>query len=241
MQVPAHEGGEQFTSEEVAGLFDDDKAVQQLIMERLAALQVERKQRREAQERLEDIVDMSAAHRRILGPEGGEVNHSNIEGWFSGLADAAYGTLQNLHKDVQAGRELSEFEQLARDTAVMVYFRHEQVHNTRLEMEDWQLFADLGVTESWLVEQYKAGLRRMYVADDNPKRDENEHLIGAVTTMADVERFVGVDGTFDEVIVWPWLDKLTATLKEQGVELPVLGDDGLYDEERNEQNREWWE
>lgn len=186
----------------------------------LGGIAAEKIQLSETERRQSVIQDMAKAYRRSSGSD------SNIEGWTEDLYEAALEHLYIL-KDIEADRQ-TEIDVAARNAAATMVFIMDSQRGEELKQD---LFSSAGVDMGW----FTGHLRDGFIA--GLKIQEEDILskwLPELDTLEDMARFGNYWGRAWEETVEPLADSLIQQIEASGVELPVLGDDGLYNEEREE-------
>jgi len=159
-----------------------------------------------------------------------ESNDSNIEGWYEQLEYSSLDLLTEL-ADKPQGLFLSEVEEAARDTAALYSLMLGTQARHKLESE---LYRRAGVEELLLQTVKQA------VADPATRATQQSIAsINAYTTADDLKHLnpnrIGVLLAKASVAAG---NRLVTALQQAGTALPVLGADGLYDEEREDEDDE---
>jgi hypothetical protein len=166
----------------------------------------------------ESIAGMAIAYKRTKADNG-----KNIVGWSNALDENALHTLESTKIMIERGEQLSEIDIYARDTAAIIDIIHESERGGEI---DSRLLEATGVNMEWLLDYLKTGLRAVYQKDDYMLE-----RINSLTSITDMEE-VCQSGAEREILANPRLEELTQMLESSGIELPQLGEDGLYDNER---------
>ena len=174
-----------------------------------------------AEQRVENwqqtIVDLSIAYARMHTPES---NDHNIEGWFERLDEDAQTVLSTPPPDGNVYRELH-------DTAVKlaaVTYINGKIESGFQDEIDYDFLRDSQVDADWLFDFFRQYNKRFVNDDPSTAR--------ALTSLEDLNGTLIRHGeTWDNACQLLMIE-LSAELAKQGYQLPVLGEDGLYDEER---------
>lgn len=169
-----------------------------------------------------DVTTLMASYRRISSEDS---NDNNIEGWYEQLDDYSFIVL----KRAAELPEKTDLQQQTIQTAAVLHFYLTAEKRGKIKTE---VLDASGVDGDWLYEYIKNGFIGVY----NPQSSaEVQARIDADSPdLAVLAKYWRYDPRLWLAIVTPIAEKLYNDLKESGLELPELGADGLYDEEREE-------
>lgn len=194
--------------------------------DRLAGILQQEREKREWQETVFEMMTNAERHKGDVGRKQTTMEEMELQARnLLGLA-ATY----NLE---------TELDREACDAAAIIYVSFIDGPSPDEEIDE-ELLASAGVDTEWLVTYFKAAYERAYNPHGDPEvsRQINEQ-IQTVAHLNPLGFEIALDEDIEypndwQVIVQPFVDGLRAKLLAAGMDLPELGPDGMYAEEREE-------
>lgn len=175
------------------------------------------------------VREFAAAYKRV---DSDEPNDSGIEGWFEALTYGAHDVLEQAAER----SDLSELDQEIIKAAAVTYI-YEQCEMGWIE--DYGDSVDLdelltrgGVDPVALREEFRAAFSAIANPSSDPARQAR--IDQDFTRFVDMSGLWGGSTKMWNAMMRPVVGKMYDDLTASGFELPVLGEDGLYDDERDD-------